>query len=286
MGDWNAITSWDDVSGVQPAYQRHLHWPWLRHLEEEGLLTDLLKTNHEHPPPHTRLRGHNGTSRIDRIYATPKLLPILRVEPYAVQLLDDNGAHLSDHDPVMIRLCDWTSPPPLPISCAGWTGKQIKQFRRTLSHWYPSSSDPIERMVELQAAAKSVADSIHHHRPTSHPVSRPHWKTEIKGLLRLARRNPKCFFRRVKNAGLHSLKRANPPLQPGLLESLLHADPPSTQPSSRNMRFQVTSTGLESLSPPMTRYVTCAVYHVPSRQDMMASPPTPSTNCPTHPSAS
>ena len=126
----------------------------------------------------------------------------------------------------MIRLCDWTSPPPLPISCAGWTGKQIKQFRRTLSHWHPSSSDPIERIVELQAAAKSVADSIHHHRPTSHPVSRPHWKTEIKGLLRLARRNPKCFFRRVKNAGLYSLKRANPPLQPGLLESLLHADPP------------------------------------------------------------
>ena len=139
-------------------------------------------------------------------------------------------------------------------------------------------------MVELQAAAKSVADSIHHHRPTSHPVSRPHWKTEIKGLLRLARRNPKCFFRRVKNAGLYSLKRANPPLQPGVLDNLLHADPPATILEEYAIPGDIDWSGITLPTDEEVRDL-CRVPRAKSAgHDGL--PPTPSTNCPTRPSAS
>ena len=79
MGDVNAITRWEDVSGVSTPYASRLMWPWLRHMEESGSLIDLVQ-HCTALPWMTRVRGYMGQSRLDRIYASRDLFPLL--QPY------------------------------------------------------------------------------------------------------------------------------------------------------------------------------------------------------------
>jgi len=86
FGDLNAITRMEDASDMTLAYAQKLVWPWLRESESSGTLVDLMRVSYQDLPPKTRHRGHAGRSRLDHIFVTKYVLPLLSL-PKCIQLL-------------------------------------------------------------------------------------------------------------------------------------------------------------------------------------------------------
>ena len=218
MGDMNAITQWDDVSGVSMAYASRLMWPWLRHMEETGGLVDLVCQTIAHPFK-TRNRGYAGQSRLDRIYASKELFPLLQCSTGQTAMVGSDGCHLSDHDPVVVQVAVRPLCQKPPGGCIGWTGRHIRRYRKLLGQVpVPEGLEdmPMAYQLEvyqrLEQAMKSTAQSLAAGRPSCRRQERKlEWAVEIKYLLRLQRRNPKLFFRRVKSSHLVPMMNPNPP---------------------------------------------------------------------------
>ena len=76
----------------------------------------------------------------------------------------------------------------------------------------PKAQLPVyERLAE---AMKEAMGSMAPSKPTKGQEGKLEWSREIKYLLRLQRRNPKLFFRRVKSSSSMSMQRSNPPVHP------------------------------------------------------------------------
>ena len=232
MGDMNAITQWDDVTGVSMPYASRLLWPWLRHMEETHTLIDLVGTTTIHPFK-TRNRGYAGQSRLDRIYGSKDLFPLLQCSTGPTNLVGSDGAHLSDHDPVLVQVSarPWCQEPR--GGCIGWTGRHIKQYRKMLGGVpIPEGIEDmqpeclLEVYQRLEDAMKEAARLLMPKPPSRRQERKLEWIAEIKYMLRLQRRNPKLFFRRLKSSNLMPMVKPNTPLSSHILPKLMSVSNP------------------------------------------------------------
>ena len=212
LGDFNAITHDSDTTISQVS---SLKWPWLQEKESTQQLIDVVRIAHKGSPPHTRVRGYGvSTSYLDRIYATKSLIPFLEVHHGSTLPIprsppsETNLGYWSDHDMVRVDLQPWavlTDPTP---SCIGWTKKHIQKFQGLMKSWVPPTcDDPVGQYESLrdhmrEAYKMTCQTPIRRNRPQGQS-----WAEYVRSLLRLARRNPKLFFRRVKSYNLFTPHR-------------------------------------------------------------------------------
>ena len=199
MGDFNAITLDSDTT---ISHMTSLKWSWLQELESSQKLIDLNRIAHKGRPPHTRVRGYGGSSSyLDRIYASRTLCPFLEVRKGSTFSVPKSGSPLtdsgmwSDHDLVYVELQPWsiqTDPTP---TCAGWTKKHVHRFQTLMRQWqHQIVEEPIKQYVSLRehmrwAFLQVQLSLARPRRPTGQS-----WSEYVRSLLRLARRNPKCFL--------------------------------------------------------------------------------------------
>ena len=138
LGDFNAITQFDDAADVTLSYAHKLVWPWLKGLESTGALTDLMRFAHQETPPKTRCRGHAGQTRLDHIFVTKALFPLLSPTHPTTTPLSHNASPLSDHDLISIGIHPWTSSTAPPLRCQGWGAKQIRKFQSLCAAFEPT----------------------------------------------------------------------------------------------------------------------------------------------------
>ena len=148
VGDWNATTALIDATTSNRA---ELIWDWLKEQEQQRTLIDVLLTVGN--VQHTRVRGYSGTTRLDRIYATPTAM--LLIDPKWGTFSSITGIDrqpLSDHDPVAIRLLPWTPQEQQQQGCHGWNKRAIRTFRKHLEQLFPP-----QQAVDSPPAALSWA---------------------------------------------------------------------------------------------------------------------------------
>ena len=231
FGDLNAISRVEDVADMTMAYAQKLIWPWLHGLESSGKVVDLMRVSYQDIPPKTRYRGHPGRSRLDHIFVTKSLLPLLTpLYPRTTPLLWEQRP-LSDHDLVAVSLIPWTDSPAPPLRCQGWNKKHVKRFQTLCSSFCPDMQptdfdslpcgEQISLMMGLQEhMVQSMAEVNSSQRKKDRPPL-PEWASHIKSLLRLSRRNPKLFFRRVRHNCLTPMCTPRPPMDPVFLKALV-----------------------------------------------------------------
>ena len=236
FGDMNAISRLEDVCDVSMAYAQKLVWPWMRDLEQSGGIIDLMRVAYQDIPPKTRYRGHPGRSRLDHILVTKSLLPLLTPHSPSTSPLTLDQQPLSDHDMVSVSIAPWTQSHVVPQRCQGWGRKHVKQFQALCAEFHPNlppesmdsmpCSEQTSLMVDLQQHMLRCMEVVNATRPSKVSPPLPEWAAHVRSLLRLARRNPKLFFRRVRNNGLTTMCNPCPPMNPAFLTSLVQETMP------------------------------------------------------------
>jgi ribonuclease HI len=227
FGDLNAIMREDDVTNITLSHAHSLLWPWLRDQEKSGVVMDLMRAAYQDPPPKTRYRGHPGCSRLDHVLVTKSLLPLITPANPITAPLTHAGRPLSDHDLVSIEITPWAESPPPPLRCQGWGRKHITRFQKLCSEFPQEDFDSlpsleqVQTMVRLQEHMLHCLEEVNQAHPRVHAQSIPEWAAHVKSLLRLSRRNPKLFFRRVRSNGLAPMCNPRPPMDPAFLTSLV-----------------------------------------------------------------
>lgn len=258
MGDFNGTTSATDytTSGSN-------HWEWLAERERHKQLWDLYKQLTP-SPPHTRVRRYQGTSRIDKVYVTSpaiRLFQVTQMATYTITHTPDTHAqcspgctgHLSDHDMVVAYMDPWVTATEPVAGCSSWSRKQVKLFQRIVSdHMDGLGLGPHVRDADSlgQDALLEVHDTImraipeaviatNGERPPATRRKQTAWEGMVGGMARLARRNPKIFFRRVKQdlfsplfqpmlpppeLGIADLMRVGSPWDPTVVSQLPQKD--------------------------------------------------------------
>ena len=79
----------------------------------------------------------------------------------------------------------------------------------------------LELAEEMHAHMLSSMNTINGQHPSKPSHKAPEWSSHVKSLLRLARRNPKMFFRRAKADGLIPMRNPCPPMDPAFLKRLV-----------------------------------------------------------------
>ena len=236
FGDLNAITQLDDVADMTLAYAQKLVWPWLRDMEASGKLVDLMRISYQDLPPKTRYRGHPGRSRLDNIFVTKPLLPLLSPLYPSTTPLEWEQHPLSDHDLVSVSLIPWTESTPPPRRCQSWGKKHIKRFQALCAEFHPNiqpgdmdemtGGEQVSLMLDLQTHMVCCMEKVNSSQPRKEKPPLPEWASHIKSLLRLSRRNPKLFFRRVRHNCLTPMCSPRPPMDPTFLKSLVQESMP------------------------------------------------------------
>lgn len=236
MGDWNAVTELAHTSNVGA---KALIWPWLQSAERSGGLVDLGRAGLAGEAPMTRCRGHPGASYLDRIYATKSLFPCLSVHSGIVGSVRgvDGQEHFSDHNFIHVAVAPWLKKEPLhPHPCASWSRKHVKLYRRLLADFALGCSadalgaeELVEGYLQLQRKMKWSMEQVNTKYPQTQATERAvghDWQDYVRNLVRLARRNPRIFFRRVKSYHLLQMPQPVVPLPPDTLLSLLQSSQP------------------------------------------------------------
>ena len=237
LGDWNATT---ELAHSTTGSARSLVWPWLQTLERDGALVDLTRVGFSGDIRMTRCRGHPGASYLDRIYASASLFPTLSIcdsQVGSVKGIEDQE-HFSDHDFVHVAVAPWITAPPLhPHPCASWSRKHVRLYRRLMEPAAPVGLDATtlggsELLAHYQMLAvkmKSAMEQVNSRYPPKAVVPQdkaPTWHEYVQQLVRLARRNPRIFFRRVKSYHLLQIPDPVVPLPSETLLSLLQSAQP------------------------------------------------------------
>ena len=141
------------------------------------------------------------------------------------------GHPLSDHDLVSVGILPWEHTPPPPMRCQGWGTKHIRKFQAHCATFVPSlqcsdmdalpCTQQISLMHDLHAHMLLGMEKVNDHHPVKVQHGIPEWASHVKSLLRLSRRNPKLFFRRVRHSGLAPMRSPQPPMDPNFLKSLV-----------------------------------------------------------------
>ena len=236
MGDWNAVT---ELAHTTTVGAKALLWPWLQGAEREGRLVDLGHAGLGGEVPLTRCRGHPGASYLDRIYATKPLFPCLSVHTGKVGSVPglDGHEHFSDHNFIHVAVAPCVKREPQhPHPCASWSRKHVKWYRRLLAGFTPQQGPEglgAEELVrvysDLQEKMKWAMDQVNAKYPQKAVAEQGvghNWQEYVQHLVRLARRNPRIFFRRVKSYHLLQMPQPVVPLPPETLLSLLQSAQP------------------------------------------------------------
>ena len=113
-----------------------------------------------------------------------------------------NGTHFSDHQRVGVGLGKAIlGEVDKPKGCHGWSTKQIEEFQKIMKRWSSNRSENSEIAVEytdLCNKMKEACMTVSNTKPVARSRGSITWETFVKGMERLARRNPKIFFRSAK----------------------------------------------------------------------------------------
>ena len=236
FGDLNAITRMEDADGISLSYAQRLMWPWLCNLESKGDVVDLMRFTYHDIPPKTRCRGHAGKTRLDHIFVSKALFSLLSpFQPNTSPLLHESHP-LSDHDLVALDILPWSDAPMPPRRCQGWGKKQVRKFKTLSASFHPhleetdmdgmQPSDQVGLALALQEHLLRCMDEVNQAHPPKARPTLPEWAAHVKSLMRLARRNPKLFFRRVRFHGLAPMRSPQPPMNPDFLRALVQEQIP------------------------------------------------------------
>ena len=235
FGDLNAISFLSDASNLSAGYAQSLVWPWLTQLEEKEMVIDTVRHLSDGNPPKTRLRGHNGESYLDRILLTRSLFRTATPSAFSVSPLLVAGAVASDHDMVLLTLLPWGWDIQRPRLCQGWSKKHIRLFQRIMTSdpspsTLPFDSIPAPEQIVAWALlgtqmlkALEVVNQTYPVRPRQQETG---WAQHVRSLLRLARRNHSCFFRRVRHDLLLPMLKPRLPFDPKALMKLVQTSNP------------------------------------------------------------
>ena len=235
LGDLNAISFLSDAQGLSAPYTASLVWPWLTHAEERGLLVDCVRHMSNGSPPKTRVRGYPGSSYLDRILLTQSLFQTATPSTFSVSPLLLNGQPAGDHDLVLVHLLPWGWEAQRPTLCQGWNKKHIRKYQAYLTSDPSLTATPFDSLTpsEQIQACSLLNDRMLHAmgRVNSENPVRPRpqemsWHQHVRSLLRLARRNHACFFRRVRHDLLLPMLKPRLPLQPETLLKLVQTSNP------------------------------------------------------------
>jgi hypothetical protein len=226
MGDFNAITEWDDAHGMEARTADNLMWPWLRGKLSTNTLTDVAELMDNRQM--TRVRGHSGTSRLDRILMSPELVRFLPPTSFQViPLMDSTGMALSDHDGVVCALGAERSTPPTTLHCTAWSRSQTRLYKQRVKANFrpPETNTPtalLSNYLHLEEVIKEAVIWVNNTRPPrQRPPPAPTWELRVKRLRKLIARNPSLFFRAIRQDAEPLAPRASPPLPAGFLKTLM-----------------------------------------------------------------
>lgn len=235
LGDLNAISFLSDAHGLSANYASTLLWPWLAHAEERGTLVDCVRHLANGSPPKTRVRGYQGCSYLDRILLSQSLFSTTTPSHFSVQPLLLNGQPAGDHDMVMVDLLPWGWEVKRPSLCQGWNSKHIRAFQARLlsDEWLREVAfDSLHPAGQIQACSLlqermlSAMSAVNAARPVRPRAQEMSWHCHVRSLLRLARRNPACFFRRVRHDLLLPMLKPRLPLAASTLLKLVQCSHP------------------------------------------------------------
>ena len=235
LGDLNAISFLSDAHGLSANYASSLVWPWLAQAEERGTLVDSVRHLSHGCPPKTRVRGYQGSSYLDRVLLTQSLFHTTTPSTFSVQPLLINNRPAGDHDIVLVNLLPWGWDVQRPSLCQGWNAKHIRKYQvhlmsDPLLHRIPFDSlDPpgqIRACALLNDRMLFAMGQVNAEKPVRPRPQEMSWHQHVRSLLRLARRNHACFFRRVRHDLLLPMLKPRLPLSPTTLLKLVQTSNP------------------------------------------------------------
>ena len=234
-GDLNAISFLSDASGLSAQYANSLVWPWLARAEETERLVDCVRHLTNGNPPKTRVRGYSGASYLDRIMLSRSLFNTATPSAYSVAPLLIDGVPHGDHDLVLVHLLPWGWEVQRPRLCQGWGKHHIRRYQKALEsnpHLTSIKFDELGPPEQIQACVllgQTMLDTmqqVNADKPVRPRAQEMSWHQHVRSLLRLARRNHSCFFRRVRHDLLLPMLKPRIPLAPETLLKLVQTSNP------------------------------------------------------------
>jgi hypothetical protein len=226
VGDWNGTTRVSDYKGASSGSNI---WPWLKDVENLGLILDSARVLQD-LPPHTRVRGYGtSSSYIDKIYMSRKVSS--HFSPCTLHIPDFSDLPgSSDHDPISVTFHPWGNSFNPGPRCHHWKKKHITLFQETLNlvDTPQEGLSTSQKVKALEKELQAAMDLVNRKLPVRKRLPRQFspWPEMISRLRLLAKRRGRSFYKRVRSSFLTPLACPRMPIPGRGIKRILQANYP------------------------------------------------------------